>query len=63
MQSRRFLIIFIDWWPTRCRLCRRKIGFRVEGAVLSVFLAIIYAVVMVTLNIAGFIFAHFDVVP
>ncbi len=33
-----------------------------EGAVVSIFLAIIYAVITVTLNVAGFIFTHFDVV-
>ncbi len=33
-----------------------------EGAVVSIFLAIIYAVIAVTLNVAGFIFTHFDVV-
>ena len=33
-----------------------------EGAVVSIFLAIIYAVITVTLNVAGFIFTHFNVV-
>ena len=54
--------MFLDWWPTRCRLRRRKEGSRMEGAVVSIFLAIIYAVVTITLNVAGFLFSHFDVV-
>lgn len=33
-----------------------------EGAVVSIFLAIIYAVITVTLNVARFIFTHFDVI-
>ncbi|MCU6746597.1 hypothetical protein OCV51_02810 [Faecalicatena acetigenes] len=33
-----------------------------EGAVVSIFLAIIYAVFTIMLNIAGFLLAHFDVV-
>lgn len=33
-----------------------------EGAVVSIFLAILYATITVTLNVAGFIFTHFDVV-
>lgn len=54
--------MFLDWWPTRCRLRRRKEGSRMEGAVVSIFLAIIYAVVTITLNVAGFLFSHYDVV-
>lgn len=33
-----------------------------EGALVSVFLGIIYAVFTITVSVAGFLFTHFDVV-